>query len=157
MILISIVCCITAIGLWLLFTLAVFALPFFAGVAAGMWSYDTGAGWLGALVVAALAAALTLGIGQFLLVFVKPFWARTAIVVAFVGPAALAGYHAVHGVVKHAMPSEGWQIAFSILGAIAIATTTVLRIAGTTAANQPRRGSVSNSPERTGSIGSTKA
>ena len=50
MIILGIVLSFAAIGIlcWLLFTLAVFALPFFAGVTAGTWAYDTGAGWLGA-------------------------------------------------------------------------------------------------------------
>jgi hypothetical protein len=62
---------ITAIGFfcWLLFTLAVFALPFFAGVTAGTWAYHTGAGWLGAILVGIVGAGLTLGIGQILLMF----------------------------------------------------------------------------------------
>lgn len=101
MIFIGILLSIAAIGFfcWLLFTLAVFALPFFAGVTAGTWAY-TGAGWLGAIIVGALAAGLTFGIGQLLLVFVRPLWARIAIALAFVAPAAIAGYHATHGIVK---------------------------------------------------------
>lgn len=114
MIFIGILFSIAAIGFlcWLLFTLAVFALPSFAGVTAGIWAYDTGAGWLGAIVVGALAAGLTFGIGQLLLLFVRPLWARIAILLGFVAPAAFAGYHATHGIVKHVMPSEDWQFAF---------------------------------------------
>ncbi len=61
MIFIGILASIAAIGAlcWLLFTLAVFALPFFAGVSAGTWAYQTGAGWLGAIIVGLIAAALT--------------------------------------------------------------------------------------------------
>ncbi|NDV87399.1 hypothetical protein GTW51_11885 [Aurantimonas aggregata] len=135
MIFIGILLSIAAIGFfcWLLFTLAVFALPFFAlpffaGVTAGMWAYDTGAGWLGAIVVGAVAASLTFGIGQLLLVFVRPLWARIVIALAFVAPATIAGYHATHGIVKHTMPSEGWQIAFSIIGAVAIGATALMRL-----------------------------
>jgi len=130
MIIIGIILSIAAIGFfcWLLFTLAVFALPFFAGVSAGIWAYDTGAGWLGATVVGAVAAALTFGIGQFLLVFVRPLWARIVIALAFVAPAAIAGYHAMHGIVKHTMPSEGWQVAFSIISAVAIGATALMRL-----------------------------
>ena len=74
MIFIGILLSIAAIGFlcWLLFTLAVFALPFFAGVTAGTWAYGTGAGWLGAIVVGFFAAGLTFGIGQFLLATVRP-------------------------------------------------------------------------------------
>ena len=131
MMFIGILFSIAAIGFlcWLLFMLAIFALPFFAGVTAGMWSYDTGAGWLGAILVGALAAGFTFGIGQCLLVFVRPLWARIAIALAFVAPAALAGYHATHGIVKHTMPSEGWQIAFSVVGAIAVGVTALMRMA----------------------------
>jgi hypothetical protein len=122
---------VAAIGFfcWLLFTLAIFALPFFAGVTAGMWAYDTGAGWLGASLVGALATGLMFGIGQLLLVFVRPLWARIAIALAFVAPAALAGYHATHGIVKHTIPSEGWQFAFSVIGAIAVGVTALIRMA----------------------------
>ena len=53
MIFLGIILSIAAIGFfcWLLFTLAVFALPFFAGVTAGRWAYQTGAGWLGAILI----------------------------------------------------------------------------------------------------------
>ncbi|GAA0631377.1 hypothetical protein GCM10009424_00700 [Sphingomonas ursincola] len=131
MIFIGILLSIAAIGVfcWLLFTLAVFALPLFAGVTAGLWAYDTGAGWLGALVVGTLAAALTFGIGQVLLGSVRPLWARILVAVAFVAPAAIAGYHATHGIVKHTMPSEGWQVAFSIIGAVAVGVTALMRLA----------------------------
>ena len=113
---------------WLLFTLAVFALPFFAGVSAGLWAYHTGAGWLGAIIVGLVCAALTLGIGQFLLIVVQPLWARMLITLAFVAPAALAGYHATHGIVKHTMPSETWQLAFSVIGAVAVGISAFARL-----------------------------
>jgi uncharacterized membrane protein YeaQ/YmgE (transglycosylase-associated protein family) len=131
MIILGILLSFAAIGFfcWLLFTLAVFALPFFAGVSAGLWAYHTGAGWLGAIIVGLVGAALTLGIGQFLLIVVQPLWARMLIALAFVAPAALAGYHATHGIVKHTMPSETWQIVFSIIGAVAVGATAFMRVA----------------------------
>ena len=130
MIFIGILASIAAIGMlcWLLFTLAVFALPAFVGVTAGVWAYQTGAGWIGGIVVGLIAAALTFGIGQFLLAFVRPLWLRLAIAVAFVAPAALAGYHATHGIVQHTMPSDTWQIIFSIIGAIAVGVTAFVRV-----------------------------
>ena len=132
MIFLGIILSIAAIGFfcWLLFTLAVFALPFFAGLTAGGWAYHTGAGWLGAILIGTVAAGLTLGIGQLLLGLVRPLWAKFAIAAIFVAPAVIAGYHAVHGIVKHTMPSETWQIVFSVVGAIAVGFTAFLRIAG---------------------------
>ncbi|MCL8385062.1 hypothetical protein [Xanthobacter aminoxidans] len=119
-----------ALFCWLLFTLAVFALPFFVAVSAGTWAYHAGGGWLGAIVVALIAGGVTLSIGQVLLVIVRPMWARLLIALTFVAPAVLAGYHATHGIAKLAMPSETWQIVFSTIGAIAIGITTLLQVAG---------------------------
>jgi hypothetical protein len=132
MIFLSIILSIAAIGFfcWLLFTLAVFALPFFAGLTAGGWAYHTGAGWLGAIVIGTVAAGLTLGIGQLLLGLVRPLWARLLIALTFVAPAAIAGYHATHGIVKHTMPSETWQVVFSVIGAVAVGVTAFMRVAG---------------------------
>ncbi len=132
MIFLGIVLSIAAIGFfcWLLFTLAVFALPFFAGVTVGAWAYHTGAGWLGAIVIGIVGAGLTLGIGQFLLMVVRPLWARLLIALVFVAPAVIAGYHATHGIVKHTMPSETWQVVFSVIGAVAVGVTAFMRVAG---------------------------
>ena len=145
MIFIGILLSIAAIGFlcWLLFTLAVFALPFFAGITAGTWAYGTGAGWLGAIVVGFVAAGLTFGIGQLLLATVRPTWARLLIAAAFVAPAVIAGFHATHGIVKHTMPSETWQMLFSVIGAIAVGIVAFTRITGM-AAPDSTTGSVSH-------------
>ncbi|MDW9658540.1 hypothetical protein GOA97_29670 [Sinorhizobium meliloti] len=130
MIFLGILVSIAAIGAlcWLLFTLAVFALPFFVALTAGVWAQHSGAGWLSGIVVGSVAAGATLGIGQILLAFARPLWLRIVIAFAFIAPAAIAGYHATHGIVKHTMPSEAWQIVFSVVGAIAVGVTAFLRV-----------------------------
>lgn len=142
MIFLGILIGIAAIGVfcWLLFTLAVFALPSFAGLSAGVWAYHTGAGWLGAIVVGVVGGGLTLGVGQFLFLTVRPMWAKLAIALVFVAPAAIAGYHAVHGIAKHTMPSEVWQVVFSVIGVIAVGITAFLRVAGMATADHSGRG-----------------
>lgn len=139
MIILAILASLAAIGLlcWLLFTLAVFALPAFAGVTAGAWAHGTGAGILGAVLVGAVAAALTLAAGHLLITFARRMWLKLIVAIAFVTPAAIAGFHATHGIVKHLMPSEGWQITFSIIGAIAVGMTAFIRVAGMAAAPGP--------------------
>jgi hypothetical protein len=129
MIVISILASIAAIGVicFLLFYLAVYALPLFAGVTAGVWAY--GAGWLAGTTVGLIAGLATLLVGHLLLTFVKPLWLRLMIAAIFVAPAAIAGYHATHGIVKHSIPSETWQIAFSVVGAIVVAITAFARLA----------------------------
>ena len=113
---------------WLLFNLAVFALPLFAGVTVGAWARGTGAGIPGALIVGAIAAALTFGLFQLLLLVARPAWIKLAVILAFVAPAAVAGYHATFGIVKLTMPSETWQLVFSVIGAIAVGITAFVRV-----------------------------
>ena len=139
MIILAILASLTAIGLfcWLLFTLAIFALPAFVGVTAGAWAYGTGAGIAGAILVGAAAAAITLAAGHLLLTFVRPMWLKLIVAAAFVVPAAIAGFHATHGIVKHLMPSDAWQIAFSVIGAVAVGITAFVRVAGMAAAPTP--------------------
>ena len=43
---------------WLVFNLAVFALPFLVGFHTGIWAYGTGAGWFGAIFVGGYAAIM---------------------------------------------------------------------------------------------------
>ncbi len=139
MIILAILASLAAIGMlcWLLFTLAVFALPAFIGVTAGDWAHGTGAGVPGAILVGVAAAAFTLAAGHLLIAFVKPMWLKLIVAAAFVAPAAIAGFHATHGIVKHLMPSEGWQITFSAIGAVAVGITAFVRVAGMAAAPGP--------------------
>lgn len=139
MIILAIFASFATIGLlcWLLFTLAVFALPAFVGVTAGVWAHGTGAGIPGAVLVGAVAAALTLATGHLLITFVRPIWLKLVVATAFVAPAAIAGFHATHGIVKHLMPSDAWQITFSGIGAIAVSLTAFARVAGLAAGPAP--------------------
>ncbi|MGE0774936.1 MAG: hypothetical protein AB7G25_03865 [Sphingomonadaceae bacterium] len=139
MIILAILTSLVAIALlcWLLFTLAVFALPAFVGVTAGAWANGTGAGIAGAVLIGAVAAAITLAAGHLLITFVRPVWLKLIVAAAFVAPAAIAGFHATHGIVKHLMPSDAWQIVFSVIGAIAIGITAFARVAGMAAAPAP--------------------
>lgn len=139
MIILAILVSLAAIGLLcrLLFTLAVFALPAFVGVTTGAWPHDTGAGSLGAILVGAVSAAITLAAGHLLITFVRPMLLKLIVAAAFVAPAAIAGFHATHGIVKHLMPSDAWQITFSVIGAVAVGITAFVRVAGLAAAPAP--------------------
>ncbi|MEO8884091.1 MAG: hypothetical protein ABI377_11875 [Devosia sp.] len=130
MIIIAILVSLAAIAAlcWLLFTLAVFALPLFAAIAVGSWAYGTGAGIAGGVVVGAVAAAATFGLFQLMLLVARPTWIKLLIALTFAAPAAVAGYHATHGVVKLAMPSETWQPIFSVIGAVAVGITAFMRL-----------------------------
>jgi hypothetical protein len=61
MIIVGIVSSVFGIGFfcWLLFTLAVYALPFFAGLSAGLTAFHSGSGVVGALIVGVLTGGAT--------------------------------------------------------------------------------------------------
>ncbi|HET6608946.1 MAG TPA: hypothetical protein VFG62_19890 [Rhodopila sp.] len=117
---------------WLLFTLAVFALPFLAGVMAAIWAYHTGAGLLGGIIVGMVAGGACFGLGQLALAFVPWTWLRLLIILVYVAPATMAGYGATHGLAQIAMPSPVWQAIFSVIGAIAVTVTSFMRFTGMT-------------------------
>ena len=133
---------ILAIGFfcWLLFTLAVFALPVFAGLMVGMWAFHTGAGALGGIIAGILAGGATFGVGQLAMAFLPWAWLRLLIILLFVAPAAVAGYSATHGIAQMAMPSPTWQTVFSVIGAIAVSVTAFIRFTGMTPPGPADRG-----------------
>ena len=117
-----------AVLCWLLFTLAVFALPFFAALTVCNWAYGTGAGIIGSIVLAVIAATATFGLFQLLVLVLRPTWLKLLVALAFAAPAAIAGYHATLGLVRLTMPSDTWQVIFAIAGAIAVGITAFTRL-----------------------------
>jgi hypothetical protein len=120
---------------WLLYTLAAYALPFFAGLSAGLAAFHSGSGVIGSIIVGVLAGGATLAIGQ--IVFAMPLLRAVigllyAVPAAIAGyhatlglahigvPAAIAGYHATLGLAHIGVPSEGWREAFAVVGAMSI-------------------------------------
>ena len=89
---------------WLLFTLAVYALPFFAGLSAGLAAFHSGAGVIGALIVGVLAGGATLVIGQIAFATVRTPLIRALIGLLYAVPAGIAGYQASLGLAKIGVP-----------------------------------------------------
>lgn len=106
----------------LLFRLSIHALPLFVAFLAGSATYRGDNGIVAALAAAAIAAIVLLAAAQLALAFAKSDMTRVAIGIAFAAPAAVAGYHAVHGIAAAAMPPSAWQIVVSLIGAAVIAT-----------------------------------
>jgi hypothetical protein len=113
---------------WLLFTLAVYALPLFVGMMAGLAAYHSGAG-LGALVVGFAAGAVTLVAGQAAFAAIKSPVLRVVIAILFAAPAAIAGYHATLALAHIGVPSASWREVFAIVGAIVVGGTAFVRLA----------------------------
>ncbi|KYK44758.1 hypothetical protein A1D31_36005 [Bradyrhizobium liaoningense] len=121
---------------WLLFTFAVFALPFFVGLTLGTWDFHTGAGVLGGAAAGLMAGGLTIGIGQLALALVQRTWLRLLIILIYVAPATFVGYSATHGIVRMGISSPAWQTVFTVVGTVAVSITALVRFTGM-AADEP--------------------
>lgn len=105
----------------LLFRLSIYALPLFVAFHAGSATYRTDSGIIAALAAAAISAIILLAAARLALTFARSDLTRATVGIAFAAPAAIAGYHAVHGIAAVTMPPSAWQIALSLLGAAIIA------------------------------------
>ena len=88
----------TVVGLaylcWLLFTLAVYALPVFVGASAALAAYDSGSAPIAAFIVGLIGSGITLVAAQFVITRARSPFLRAAVSLVFAVPAALAGYYA---------------------------------------------------------------
>ncbi|UPK08072.1 hypothetical protein IVB05_16590 [Bradyrhizobium sp. 170] len=114
---------------WLIFTLAVYALPLFVAVSAGLMAHHSGAGILGAPLVGIAAAVMALAAGRTAFAMTRFTILRAAIAAAFAVPAAIAGYHVVFAMSQLGMPSLAWREVFACLGAVFIGGTAWTRLA----------------------------
>ena len=110
---------------WLL---AVYALPFSAGVTAGLAAFHSGAGVIGAIAVGFAAGAVTLGAGQFAFAVAGSPFIRVPIALLFAAPAAVAGYHAALALAHIGVSAPGWREAFAIVGAMLVGGTAWARM-----------------------------
>ena len=108
--------------------LAVDALPAFVGWTVGFWAYHTGAGPIGATILALLAGAATLAVGRLAFSSSHNEAVRVITIALFAAPAMLAGYHLVLGLGRLAVPSDAWQHVFAVMGALTIGLTAAVRL-----------------------------
>jgi hypothetical protein len=94
---------------WLIFALAVYALPLFAGATAGFAAYHTNAGPIAAIAVAAIVSVIVLLAGQTAFRTLHSTPVRAVIALMFTVPAAVSGYHAAHGLAYLVIPTEWWR------------------------------------------------
>jgi hypothetical protein len=121
---------------WLMFTLAVYILPFFVALNAGFWAYHSGAGVLGTPIVAIAAGGITLAIAQVAFAMTQSLILRAVIAAVFALPATLAGYHLALAMAHLGVPSPPWQQLFACIGAIFIGGTAWTRLTVLTALRQ---------------------
>jgi hypothetical protein len=100
---------------WLLFALAVYALPFFVGTAVALVAYQNGSGPMAAIVIGAIASNVALVAARVAFTTLRSPFVRAVIASVFAIPAALAGYHAALGLAHIGAATNGWQQAIAII------------------------------------------
>ena len=113
---------------WLIFTLAVYVLPFFVAINAGIWAFHSGAGVLGTPLVAIAAGGMSLAVAQIAFAMTRSFILRAVIAALFALPAAFAGYYVALALAQFGVPALAWQQVFACLGAIFIGGTAWTRL-----------------------------
>jgi hypothetical protein len=121
---------IAAIGylLWLLFTFAVYALPFYAGLSSAVFAYQHDAGLIGAAVVGIVTAGLVFGTGQVLFATLRSPMARSAVAIAYSAPAGVAGFYSLKGLAAATGTGEPWATMFCTVGALVVAAVAWIRV-----------------------------
>lgn len=114
---------------WLLFTLAVYALPFFVGLTAAFTAYHHGYGVLGSGLIAIVVGAGVLALGQLLFAGVRVPILRAGIALVFAVPAAVAGYHATLGIGHICIPAGTLSQILAYVGATLVGGTAWSRMA----------------------------
>ena len=114
---------------WLIFTLAVYALPFFVAINAGIWAFHSGASLLGTALVAVAAGGMTLAIAQITFAMTRSLILRAIIAALFALPTIFAGYHVVLAMAQIGVPSAPkWREVFACLGAVFVGGTAWTRL-----------------------------
>lgn len=112
-----------------LFSLAIYALPTFAGLSAGLAAFHSGAGVIGAVTVGFLMGGATLALGQLACAATRTPLFRAIVGVLYGGPAAIAGYQVSFTLAGLGMPGSVWQAAFAVVGAVVSGCTAFARLA----------------------------
>ncbi|MEW6626959.1 MAG: hypothetical protein AB1431_09265 [Pseudomonadota bacterium] len=114
--------------IWLLFHLAVHALPVCAGIAIAFWMHGHDHGYL-ASIAAGLGAGVAIFVtGQLLFAMIRTPILRLVLASIFATPAGIAGYHAVRGIAGLALDPGMLLSALSWSGAVAIAASAWTRL-----------------------------
>ena len=115
--------------IWLLFNLAVHALPVGGGISIAFWMRDQDYGFSAAIFGGIAAGIAILLIGQLLFASARSPMVRLVLALLFAVPAGSAGYHAVQGVMKLAIDPGTVLSALSWIGGVVIAGIAATRLA----------------------------
>jgi hypothetical protein len=101
----------------LVLRLATYAVPAFAAMAAGSWTYCSGAGVFGSVAVGIFVGAITLSSGRAAFGTTSSKILQAIIVMLFAVPAAFAGYHIVLALAQLGDCPKFWGQIFAVASA----------------------------------------
>jgi hypothetical protein len=119
---------VTALIAWLVFNLAIYALPMIVAVITAQALHRAGLEWIMAVPAGLLAGVVTFALGQISLALIKSTWARLVIIAAFVAPSAITGFYAAYGLAGTVSHAPLTCSAFGALGAIIVGVTAFARL-----------------------------
>ncbi|HLG90329.1 MAG TPA: hypothetical protein VKZ79_24420 [Alphaproteobacteria bacterium] len=149
----GIILCLAGLGGFclLMFYGAVFVLPMYFGCVVGFWAINTGAGAIGGILVGLFTGGLVFGIAQMICHLSRSLLLRWLVVIAFVVPAAMAGYYTMSQFWELFMPSNAWQQVFAVVAAAATGFTALAHLGGLPETRAlPRRHPAPTRPQPTG-------
>lgn len=114
---------------WVLFNLAVYALPFFVAMTVGYYLHGTDTGIIAVIVGAFLAGGFTLALGQVAFATIRSVPIRLVLGALYAIPAGLAGFHAIKGLSAIGGAGETWALVYAGIGTIIVGTTAWARVA----------------------------
>lgn len=142
---------------WLLFTLAVYALPFWLGLSAGFWLHAAEQGILAAILGGIFVAGGMAVLGEIVFASLRSVPLRLALGLVYAVPAGLAGFHASKGLSALTSTGEAAGLVLAALAALFIGGTAFARVAGWPEAGGVAGDSVAREDVAPGGLGGLKA
>src|SRR6056297_2620346 len=113
---------------WILFNLAVYALPFAIGLTSGMYLHETGQGVFLSIFAGLFIGGFIAALGEF--AFDRIRWAplKLAVGLIYAVPAGIAGFHAAKGLAEFGNAGAATITLLSWLGALVVGGTAWARV-----------------------------
>lgn len=116
---------------WLLYALAVDAVPLFAAVSVGVATLRSGGGLICAAALSLITGVAIVTLAQYCAFVLRSRLARLFVTVLYATPAAVSGYQVADAFAGIGGAGGHWRAAFAIISSLAVATTARARLQAT--------------------------
>lgn len=115
---------------WIVFNLAVYALPFAIGLTSGFYVYETGNGVFLSLLAGLLVSGIAVVLGELAFEHVRFSILRLVIGLIYAVPAGVAGFHAAKGLSSFSGSGDTTIMLLSWIGALIVGGAAWARVSG---------------------------